>query len=97
VIQSTDQGVILTVRVIPRARRAELAGIRDDALLIRLTAPPVEGAANAELIELVSEAFAIPKRSITIVTGDRARVKRVRLAGIDAATVRSRLEMLARS
>ena len=96
VIDPTPNGVVLSVRVIPRARRAELAGIREDALLIRLTAPPVEGAANAELIQVLSDAFAIPKRSVTIVSGGRSRTKRVRLRGIDEVTLRSRLEAILR-
>ncbi len=96
VIQSVPEGVIVSVRVIPRARRAELVGIREDALLIRLTAPPVEGAANVELVQLLSDAFAIPKRGVTIVSGGRSRTKRVRLEGLDGVTVRSRLEAILR-
>jgi len=96
-IQLTAEGVVLTVRVIPRARRAELAGVRDAALVVRLTAPPVDGAANTALVELLSEAFAIPKRDVTILGGDRSRTKRVRLEGIDIATARSRLAAIVRS
>jgi hypothetical protein len=93
-LQSTVDGVILNVRVIPRAGKAGLAGTRDNALLVRLNAPPVEGAANAELIEVLATALTIPKRRVSIVSGDRSRTKRVQLQGIDAETVRSRLELL---
>ncbi len=86
-IQSTPDGVVLNVRVVPRAGRAGLSGIRDDAVLVRLGSAPVDGAANAELIEVLADAFDVPKRAVTIVSGERARQKRVRVAGVDVATV----------
>ena len=90
-IESTDNGVILTVRVIPRAATSGVAGMRADALLVRLHAPPVEGAANAELIEVIASALKVPKRAVTIASGERSRVKRVRVAGIDEVTAELRL------
>jgi uncharacterized protein len=83
--------VVITVRVIPRAARSGLAGTRGDALLVRLQAPPVEGAANAELIELMARALDVPKRAVSIVAGGRSRQKRVRVMGLDAATAASRV------
>lgn len=74
------------MRVIPRAGRSELAGLRDGALLVRLAAAPVDGAANDELIALVARALGVPKRDITIVRGERSRSKRIRVANIDRAT-----------
>jgi uncharacterized protein (TIGR00251 family) len=73
----------LEIRVIPRAGRSELAGLRDGAVLVRLAAAPVDGAANAALISLLSAALGIPRRDITIVSGERSRTKRVRIAGLD--------------
>jgi uncharacterized protein (TIGR00251 family) len=70
------------VRVIPRAGRSGFAGLRDDALLVRLAAAPVDGAANDELIALIAKTLRIPKRDITIVAGERSRSKRVRVAGV---------------
>jgi uncharacterized protein (TIGR00251 family) len=92
-IQSTADGIVLTVRVVPRAARAGVAGMRGGALLIRLNAAPVEGAANNELLELVAAALDVPKRAVTIVAGDRSRQKRVHVSGIDAATAARRLGM----
>ena len=91
-IHSTAGGIIVDVRVIPRAAKSGVAGTRGGALLVRLTAPPVEGAANAELIEVIARALDVPRRSVTIVGGDRSRQKRVRVEGIDAATATERLE-----
>ena len=89
-IASTPEGVVIDVRVIPRAARAGIAGTRDDALLVRLHAPPVEGAANAELIEVVAKAFGVPRHSVTIVSGERSRNKRVAVAGVTREVAEAR-------
>ena len=73
----------LDVRVMPRAGRSGFGGLRDGALLVRLAAAPVDGAANDELIALLAKTLRLPKRDITIVSGERSRTKRVRIAGID--------------
>jgi uncharacterized protein (TIGR00251 family) len=90
-MQATPDGVILNVRVIPRAAKSGVAGTRGDALLVRLQAPPVDGAANAELIRVIAATFDVPTRAVSIVGGERARQKRVRVTGIDAATAAARL------
>jgi uncharacterized protein (TIGR00251 family) len=91
VIEATSDGVLITVRVIPRAARSGLAGTRGDALLVRLQAPPVEGAANEALVEVLAGALQVPKRAVTIVAGGRSRQKRVKVVGMDAATAAARL------
>ena len=65
--------------------------MRDGSLLIRLAAAPVDGAANAELIGVLARALHIPKRDVTIVSGERSRNKRVRIAGMDAAAAIAKL------
>jgi uncharacterized protein (TIGR00251 family) len=90
-ITSTADGVTIDVRVIPRAAKAGIAGTRGDALLVRLHAPPVEGAANKELIEVIAKALDVSRRSVAIVSGERSRNKRVAVAGVNEATLRSRL------
>jgi uncharacterized protein len=82
---------VLNVRVIPRAKRSGVAGMRGDAWLIRLQAPPVDGGANEELIIVLAKLLDVPKRAVTIVTGERSREKRVHVAGIDAAAAQARL------
>jgi uncharacterized protein (TIGR00251 family) len=84
-------GVILSVRIIPRARKTELSGIRGGALLVRVNAPPVAGAANAALIELLARRLTIPRHAIQIRGGEHARVKRVAIAGVTADAVRAAL------
>ncbi len=90
-IESTPGGVVIAVRVIPRSGRSGVAGTRGGALLVRLNAPPVEGAANDELVEVMADMLGVPRRAVTIVAGERSRNKRVRVANVDADHVASRL------
>ena len=80
----------IDVRVIPRAGKSGIAGMRAGALLVRLTAAPVDGAANAELIEVLSDVFDVPKRAVSIVSGERNRQKRVRIEGLTDQLVASK-------
>lgn len=81
----------LDVRVIPRAGKSGVAGRRGDALLVRLNAAPVDGAANAELIDILSDVLDVPKRAVSIVSGTRSRQKRVHIEGITDQVVASKL------
>jgi uncharacterized protein len=91
VIDQVAAGVEIDVRVIPRAGKSAVAGERDGRVLVRLSAPPVEGAANQALIDLFSTLFGRPKRDIRLVSGERSRVKRVAVDGVSVALVRERL------
>jgi uncharacterized protein (TIGR00251 family) len=84
-------GCILTVKVVPRASRTEVVGADPDWVRIRLRAPPVEGRANAALVEFLAETLEIPKRAVAIVAGDLGRIKKVRIAGRGADAVRAKL------
>ena len=86
-IRETAAGVELDVRVIPRARKTEMAGLRGDALLVRLAAPPVEGAANDLLVEFLASQLHLPRRAVRIVGGEHTRRKRVVIAGATAETI----------
>ena len=80
--------VILNVRVIPRAKKTELSGERDGALVVRLAAPPVDGAANEALIDFLARVLGVPRRAVRIVGGERSRNKRVEIAGVTEARLR---------
>jgi uncharacterized protein (TIGR00251 family) len=95
-LTDTPGGCTISIRVIPRARRSELAGQRDASWLIRLAAPPVEGAANDALVDFLSELLNVPKRAVTIVSGERSREKRVRIDGLSAADARARVKLQGR-
>ena len=80
----------IRVRLIPRASRDEIAGWRDDRLLVRVSAPPVEGKANRALRKLLAKRLGIAQGRVEIARGERSRDKLVAI-DLDAATVRSRL------
>ena len=84
---------VIDIRVIPRAAKAGISGTRGDALLVRLHAAPVSGGANAELIEILSDALGVPKRAISIVSGERSRQKRVKVDGVTNDFINSRLNV----
>ena len=85
-IETDGDGISIRIRVIPRARRTELAGVRSGELLVRLNAPPVDGAANEELVTFLAALLGVPRRSVTVVSGARSRHKRVRVEAINVAT-----------
>ena len=76
-----DDGIAIAVRVTPRSSRNSLAAGTADHFVARLTAPPVEGAANAALVPLVADVFGVAKSAVTIVGGDTARLKRLTVRG----------------
>ena len=79
----------LVVHVVPRAKRTEVVGRHGDALKIKLKAPPVDGAANAELVRFVAEQLDVPRSAVTITAGHTARRKTLEIAGVDAAALRA--------
>ena len=92
-IQVGPDGVLLDVRVIPRSGRSTIAGLREGALLVRLTAAPVEGAANAELVAVLADALGVPKRNVTLVSGEHSKRKRIKVIGITEREAREKLAL----
>jgi hypothetical protein len=84
-------GSELVVRVVPRAGRSALAGERGGALLVRLAATPVEGAANSALVRLLADVLHVPRTSITITAGARSRDKRLAVSGLAPTELARRL------
>lgn len=76
-----DDGIVLAVRVTPRGGRDMLSAGTEAHLIARLAAAPVDGKANASLIVLVAAQFGMPKRAVTLIGGDTARLKRLHIAG----------------
>lgn len=91
-ITDAPDGAVIDIKVIPRAGRTMVAGTRDNALLVRLAAAPVDGAANAELIALLAEVLNVPRRNIAVIAGEKSRTKKVKVLGVSAAAVRTRLQ-----
>lgn len=86
-IRSRGDAIRFSVRVQPRASRSEVLGSHGEALKVRLVSPPVDGAANAALIDLLAEVLDVPRRSVRIIAGNASRMKVVEIDGIDAAKV----------
>ena len=79
-----DATITFAVRVQPRASHSVITGEIDGALKIRLAAPPVDGAANEELIRFLSKLLNVPRQNVTIVSGITAKNKIIRVAGLAA-------------
>lgn len=77
-------GVVLTLHVQPGAKRSELAGVYGDALKIRIAAPPVDGKANEAVVAFVARRLGVPRQAVSLVSGESARRKRVRVEGVNA-------------
>lgn len=91
-IQGAGDDTLLAVRVVPRAGRTGLAGERAGALLIRLAAAPVDGAANVALTAFIADCLDVPKRAVTLVAGERSRDKRIRIERVAPLEVARRLK-----
>ena len=92
-VEDRPTGVRFAVHVQPRASRTEIAGVHGDALKIRLTSPPVDGAANEALVIFLTERFAVPRHAITIVSGAQSRAKVIEISGMTAAELRRKLNL----
>lgn len=95
-VHEADGRVRFSVRVQPRASRSEIAGVYGDALKVRLSAPPVDGAANVALIEFLADVFAVGRRDVRILAGETSRSKIVEIEGITERTVHDVAERAAR-
>jgi hypothetical protein len=90
-IRETTAGATFSVKVHPRANKDAITGILGDALKVAVTAPPVEGKANEACLRFFAELLRVPRSSISITAGEASRNKVIRVAGISAEVVRSRL------
>jgi uncharacterized protein len=81
----------LAIRVQPRAKRTEVAGEREGAIVIKVNAPPVDGKANEAVCKLIAQRLGVPVRSVRVVRGEKSRDKQVRVEDMDATDVRAAL------
>jgi uncharacterized protein (TIGR00251 family) len=87
-------GVSFAVRVIPRAGHAGIAGVRGDALLVRIASAPVDGAANDALIAFLAALLDCPRRDVAIVSGQKSRDKRIVVSGLSVDRVTAKLSAI---
>ena len=91
VITQREGSVHVRVRAQPRASRTEIVGEHDGALRIRLAAPPVDGAANEELIRHIAKRLGVARSRVRVLSGESARSKVVEIDDVEAAAVRAAL------
>lgn len=91
-IQEADGAITFDVQVVPRASRDRLGPVHGERLKVQLTAPPVDGAANDALVTLVARALGRPRGDVSIVRGQAARKKTVRVAGTTRDALLQRIE-----
>ena len=89
--EGKDGGVLINIRVVPRASKNEISGEMDGAIKIRLQSPPVDGKANKALIDFLSELLGVSKSSVAILSGETSRNKRVHVRGIELVEARRRI------
>ena len=82
---------LLKLHVTPRGSKNEILGWRDDVLCVKITAPPVEGAANAAVSKLIADALGVRKSQVELVAGEKSREKTIRVRGLSQEEVRSRV------
>jgi uncharacterized protein (TIGR00251 family) len=77
-----DGAIVFAVRVVPRSSNSKIVGEYDGALKVQLGSPPVDGAANAELIKLLAKQFGVSKSDVEIVAGATSKSKRIKIANL---------------
>jgi uncharacterized protein (TIGR00251 family) len=90
-VHDSPSGATFAIKVHPRARKNAITGKLGDALKLSLTAPPVEGKANAACIEFFANLLKVPRSSVTIAAGQTSRNKLIAVAGLTAQQLRDRL------
>ena len=92
-IQATPDGVVLAIRLTPRASRNEVQGVTEGVLRVRLQAPPVDGKANEALRRFLADEFDVAPSRVVLLSGETARQKRVLVRGITEAQARAALSL----
>ena len=90
-LKADRDGVLISIKVQPRASRTEIAGVLGDELRIRVAAPPVDSAANVELLKFLSKSLGVAKSAVTLEKGAASRHKLVHVTGTNEATIIARL------
>jgi cell division initiation protein len=91
-VRGRPGGCALAVRVVPRSGRTEISGQRNGAVLVRVAAAPLEGAANAAVVDLLAEVLRVPRRAVTVLRGDKGRDKLLAIDGLSPSVASSRIE-----
>ena len=90
-IQETEDAVLFKIKVQPRSSKNQICGLQSDALKIKLTAPPVDGAANAAILRFLAEQLSIPQSALKIISGQTSQHKLIRAEGLKLEQIMERL------
>ena len=82
-----DGRLVFKVQVVPRSSRSEVAGEHNGSLRVRVSSPPVEGAANKELTQVLARAFKVSRSAVNIVSGQNSRLKQVSIEGVSSSAL----------
>lgn len=82
-----DDALIFSVRVLPKSSKSEIVGELDGALKVKIKSPPIDGAANAELVKTLAKFFDVPKSAVEIIKGETSKNKQIKIEGITAANL----------
>ena len=91
-LRETAVGVVLTLKVIPRSSVNAVAGVQADALKLKITAPPVDSAANAEVVRFLAQVLDVPRGAVQLLRGATSRHKRVQVVGLSGSQLLQRLK-----
>ena len=91
-IQDHPDGVVIRIRVQPRASKNRIAGIMGDAYKVAVTSPPVDGAANSACVEFLAELLKIPKSRVEIISGHTGRTKLLKIYGMNSRDIKEKIE-----
>ncbi len=91
-LRETAVGVVLTLKVIPRSSVNAVAGVQADALKLKITAPPVDSAANAEVVRFLAQVLDVPRGAVQLLRGATSRHKQVQVVGLSGSQVLQRLK-----
>ena len=90
-IVEKDGTLTFPIRVVPRASRSEIVGIHDGALKIRIASPPVDGAANAEIVRFLAKTFGVSKSDIFIISGETSKNKRIKVENLSKSSFEEKI------
>lgn len=90
-ISETNEGLTVRLHVLPRAKFSEIAGLHNGALKVKITAPPVDDAANRSIIEFFSKLLGVSRSNLKILTGNKSRDKVLQIKGLSLIDLMARL------
>ena len=91
-LRETAVGLVLTLKVIPRSSVNAVAGVQADALKLKITAPPVDSAANAEVVRFLAQVLDVPRGAVQLLRGATSRHKQVQVVGLSGSQLLQRLK-----